>query len=785
MFGSNNFSVKKLAAFSAVLSIILMSCGGSSTSSNAGRSKNATLVNGVCVWDADEEQELSDAHQARATVYFEVEGEVNALRDDPPHALDDYLEMIFRALGPDQMQWTVDQADAVTKLSERLGKEDQENYLKKYESFQPRLTAADAAYANVENGLKASTAVDCAVKDEKQEEYDNAVAVACSETSNDNQQIDEADCEAAVTTLTEEFREETGDYPAAETPDIVESLNSSGSTFADVTSVSTWEGRTVKVLLVVPPDLLSTNYKLDEIVCEGNSDFAMDDEGSIFKASFISGGSCSYLIRKIGSVLTSEKKYVSINNVTIDNDEGSIDNDGGETTDPGSAFDQSVSLAAISINVSWNDNTATVELVFPDDIADKFRFGLATTGVEACPNRVPTDQWTYIVTPNDGDSCEFSVYEYATDTIGEWVTVMKDSAPTTDVVTEPAQDVVEQPYLSDIVYGQNGEAATEVVVPLSADMENVFISISDLTEGLVGYFRENPKSAFVEFSPGGFGSFALYRGDTLLDRKDFRFQKPASVEEKYSIEAEVDGNTLIMYVLDKGGIIVPKSLYHLDAPDFVGGPETNVSYDQITKKHTVTGLVSGSEFGLVLFQKFDGNWTEVARKTIKIPGKVKAPALVVPPSVAQVVAVVEAINELPLLVNQLTSQVVSEDQTDIACDQTCVSAILATVDGELATVDGEIFAQIDGGKEVQLDGTSTVKINSDSKIVKILVKPIDGSAVTEYGVALSRNTSSDGGPGSTSNANSSSMNWVYILIAILLLVIFGIVKQRRNPVDVR
>ena len=49
MFGSNNFSVKKLAAFSAVLSIILMSCGGSSTSSNAGRSKNATVVDGVCV----------------------------------------------------------------------------------------------------------------------------------------------------------------------------------------------------------------------------------------------------------------------------------------------------------------------------------------------------------------------------------------------------------------------------------------------------------------------------------------------------------------------------------------------------------------------------------------------------------------------------------------------------------------------------------------------------------------------------------------------------------------
>ena len=43
MFGSSNFSVKKLSALGAVLSIILMSCGGSSTSSNAGKSKNRTL----------------------------------------------------------------------------------------------------------------------------------------------------------------------------------------------------------------------------------------------------------------------------------------------------------------------------------------------------------------------------------------------------------------------------------------------------------------------------------------------------------------------------------------------------------------------------------------------------------------------------------------------------------------------------------------------------------------------------------------------------------------------
>ena len=58
MFGSSNFNVKKIGAFSAVLAIMLSSCGGSSTSSNAGRAKNTKLADGTICYTPEERSGL-------------------------------------------------------------------------------------------------------------------------------------------------------------------------------------------------------------------------------------------------------------------------------------------------------------------------------------------------------------------------------------------------------------------------------------------------------------------------------------------------------------------------------------------------------------------------------------------------------------------------------------------------------------------------------------------------------------------------------------------------------
>jgi len=65
MFGSSNFSVRKIGALGAVLAIVLMSCGGSSSSSNAGRSKNVALDStGTCKPDANDIAALDATNKA-------------------------------------------------------------------------------------------------------------------------------------------------------------------------------------------------------------------------------------------------------------------------------------------------------------------------------------------------------------------------------------------------------------------------------------------------------------------------------------------------------------------------------------------------------------------------------------------------------------------------------------------------------------------------------------------------------------------------------------------------
>jgi hypothetical protein len=74
MSGSSKFSVKKLSAFSAVLAIILMSCGESSSSSNANRSKNVKLdAEGKCVIEDSDYESLGESLRAlRRTLSDEI-----------------------------------------------------------------------------------------------------------------------------------------------------------------------------------------------------------------------------------------------------------------------------------------------------------------------------------------------------------------------------------------------------------------------------------------------------------------------------------------------------------------------------------------------------------------------------------------------------------------------------------------------------------------------------------------------------------------------------------------
>jgi uncharacterized membrane protein YraQ (UPF0718 family) len=176
-----------------------------------------------------------------------------------------------------------------------------------------------------------------------------------------------------------------------------------------------------------------------------------------------------------------------------------------------------------------------------------------------------------------------------------------------------------------------------------------------------------------------------------------------------------------------------------------------------------------------LNQKINGQWTQVDKKSIKMPGNSNMPAVLVPPAGDPIVSVVQSVDVLPLVTNLVSSQIIGADQTEIACDQTCIDSILAN-----AGIGGEVFVQIDGGGEVMLDGTSKVKLGTESKNLKLMVRPSDGSEAVEYNVALLRQQAL--GAGFESSSSSSNQIWIYLLLAILIAAIVGFILQRRNSV---
>jgi hypothetical protein len=232
-------------------------------------------------------------------------------------------------------------------------------------------------------------------------------------------------------------------------------------------------------------------------------------------------------------------------------------------------------------------------------------------------------------------------------------------------------------------------------------------------------------------------------------------------------------------VLDVNGVSVPQILNDW-AIDTVGQDYGWIRTDGVTQDIsdcciTFKGLEPGREFELVLNQLLNGQWIQVDNKPIKVPGKSRVPLVVVPELDPPSVPLIEAVDALPINVNQVVSQVISADQTEIACSQTCIDSILAKVG-----VAGEVFVEVDGGGEVLLDGSSTVKLDAQSKDLKISVKPSDGSDAVEFSVALLRQQASSAG--SDMSSNSSSRTLIYLLLAVLFIIIVGVVLQRRKSV---
>jgi hypothetical protein len=760
MFQSSGSNTKKIAALGTAFAFVLMSCGGESSSSNEGRSKNAKLVDGVCVWNESEVAELNAAERTWADAHYEVtkwqnEPEFNTasnlLAENPSIEIDGDVYKAAVA------------ADASSRAAQMLIQE-------------PIRQAAEDAYFAVKSKLDASTSADCqGVRSSAGEVFadavENAKRIYMSSTDPSAAKLV---YEASVSAAALVYKDEVGSYPD-QVPSLDEDFatgesDAASSTLADVLIVVTWSGSLARVEASVPADPDPARFGLTLTNCVTGEDFSVKSQREV-ELTIGEGQSCDFAPYEYAT--STNGNFVTVTpNVN--------------PPEPTSIVDVVDTFAGISVNATWTDNLAVVELIFASNI-DKSRIGFSYTDCNI--DRV-ISQWSFEVTFNEGVACRFSPYEYATRTNGDWVTITAGENITS---AEPPVDVAAaEPYLGAVIYDGN-RATVELQIPAGADMDGVYPAIGwPLIDGLESeplkieflYVENVIKGAWIELREGESGVFRLFRAGDQIDEVPYAFQSPQVNEDQpYALFAELskdgDIDILTVSVRDKFGDPVPRILrdyaINTTGQDYGWFRSEGVIQDITDCCLTYKGIEPGREFELVLNQKINGQWTQVDKKSIKMPGNSNMPAVLVPPAGDPIVSVVQSVDVLPLVTNLVSSQIIGADQTEIACDQTCIDSILAN-----AGIGGEVFVQIDGGGEVMLDGTSKVKLGTESKNLKLMVRPSDGSEAVEYNVALLRQQAL--GAGFESSSSSSNQIWIYLLLAILIAAIVGFILQRRNSV---
>ncbi|MEN9648594.1 MAG: hypothetical protein RLZ17_630, partial [Actinomycetota bacterium] len=268
MFGSSNFSVRKIGALGAVLAIVLMSCGGSSSSSNAGRSKNVALDStGKCQPDGGEIAALDATNKALGDQY---DIDMNAVQNPGTPNLGALKDSTLTG-------------DDLTKAETDAKKADKElfdNFLNskkpiadKYES--DLVKAASDWQAGISTACTAllATANNTTNADSPLSRLNAAISAALTAYEAATNATDAmAAYNTAAVAAANAYKTATGldpnPYPVlkqAVTNSIAigsEAGNSTGPVDTDVTFSVTWQGNIATVDLLVPEGLTASDYAL-------------------------------------------------------------------------------------------------------------------------------------------------------------------------------------------------------------------------------------------------------------------------------------------------------------------------------------------------------------------------------------------------------------------------------------------------------------------------------------------------------------------------------------------
>lgn len=275
----SNIKTKNIGALGVVLAIVLMSCGGSSSSSNAGRSKNVAIDStGKCNPDAKDIAALDDTNKAlgdqwnidmNAAPYPGTQNQ-DALKDSTLTG-DDLTKAQTDAKEADK-QYYVEFLNSKKSIADKYDSD-----LKKATSdWQAGIsTACTALLATANNTTNADSPLS------KLNAAISAAVTAYNAATNLNEAM--AAYNTAAVAAANAYKTATGldpnPYPVlkqAVTNSIAigsEAGTSTGSVDTDVTFSVTWQGNIATVDLLVPKDLTASDYALSysDAKCDGNS----------------------------------------------------------------------------------------------------------------------------------------------------------------------------------------------------------------------------------------------------------------------------------------------------------------------------------------------------------------------------------------------------------------------------------------------------------------------------------------------------------------------------------
>ena len=306
---------------------------------------------------------------------------------------------------------------------------------------------------------------------------------------------------------------------------------------------------------------------------------------------------------------------------------------------------------------------------------------------------------------------------------------------------------------------------------LDGNMVSIGWCHSDTSVALVEEALSNKTSGTIPAGNGEYGDpcYGTYKYVkvvmSLIDDPDYvASESPTTTVEPASIAAPknvaaVAGNgsaTITWDASETGNTEVTSYLVQVSSDGFANSVTIRVD----TTEALALGLANDqeNEIRVAAENKADGvisDWSEIVKTTPVAPASTTSTTVV-----AEVVVSDASFN------NDDKTVTVTTDATFIDCDQACFDAIAAS----LGATTGPVYASVDGGERININGAafSKIAVGKDAKKLTFMTLVDDAVQqksfdVNRSGKDASSNTSTGGG-----TSNSNNLWWLLILAAVVL-----------------